>query len=96
MEAKVTREFRGVEDGHIYPRLFKVGEVITGELAKAEIESGRAVDVKKKNQPENKAILEAPRNKHSSASPQAPASPKKTARRSKAKAKQSQSITPTK
>lgn len=42
--ATVTRRFHGVQDGHVYPRWFEVGETITGDLAAAMISSGDALD----------------------------------------------------
>ena len=94
MKAKVIEKFRGVEDGAIYPRLFVPGEVIHGSLAEAEVSSGRAVPLEKKP-PRNKA--ETPeRTKLSLSSQQGQALQEKTARRSKRKARQLESTTPTK
>lgn len=96
MKAKVIDEFLGVEDGKIYPRKFEIGEIISGDLARSEVESGRAEDLKKKLPPRNKSLTEAPKNKHSSVSQPAPVSQKKTVKKPRAKQKQSQSTTRTK
>lgn len=87
-KATVIREFNGVEDGKIYPRSFKVGDTISGDLARAEVENGRAEweGGDKKKPPANKALDGPDRNKQSSASQQARASRKKTAKKSKASA----------
>ncbi len=37
MQAKVTKQFDGVENGAIYPRRYAVGEVISGRLAEVAI-----------------------------------------------------------
>lgn len=37
IRAKVTKEFDGVEDGKVYPRLIGVGEEIVGSLAETAI-----------------------------------------------------------
>lgn len=37
IRAKVTQEFKGVEDGKVYPRMIEVGEEISGLLAEAAI-----------------------------------------------------------
>lgn len=42
--ATVTRRFEGVQDGHVYPRWFEVGETITGDLAVAMASCGFASD----------------------------------------------------
>ena len=85
--SEVLREFKGAADGQVHPRLFRPGEIIDGELAKAEVRAGRA-----------KAIEAAPRNKSegehrgpfptggasaSSSLPAAPASPPRMPRRRK-------------
>lgn len=44
VSATVTRRFEGVQDGHVYPRWFEVGETITGELAAAMMSCGFASD----------------------------------------------------
>lgn len=42
LEARVTKQFQGVADGDVYPKLCAVGDVITGELAQAAIDAGWA------------------------------------------------------
>jgi hypothetical protein len=79
---KVTKSFKGVEDGKIYPRVFLVGEEIRGDLARVALEEGWAIDTEKKP-PRGKAMKESPRNKHLSSSQAAPPSRKKTLKRLK-------------
>lgn len=82
-KAKVTIEFKGVEDGKVYPRTIKVGETITGSLAQSAIASGHAVDLEKKSlsAPQNK-MMPSPETKSGSASQPARASRRKTAKKS--------------
>lgn len=42
--ATVTQRFEGVQDGHVYPRWFEVGDTITGDLAAAMVSCGFAID----------------------------------------------------
>jgi len=42
MKAKVTKRFRGVEDGKIYPRWIEEGETIRGRLAQIAVKAGWA------------------------------------------------------
>ena len=42
MQAKVTKRFRGVEDGKIYPRWIEEGETIQGRLADIAVKAGWA------------------------------------------------------
>lgn len=42
MKAKVTKRFRGVEDGKIYPRWIEEGETIEGRLAEIAVKAGWA------------------------------------------------------
>jgi len=74
MKATVIQEFRGAPDGDCYPRIIKVGEEVTGELAQVACAEGWA---KKQRQA-------APKKPHgsASASPQGRASRKKTAKKS--------------
>jgi hypothetical protein len=44
MDATVIKEMRGVVDGTVEPRLFKVGDVVSGALAKEGIAGGWASD----------------------------------------------------
>lgn len=46
IRAKVTKEFDGVEDGKVYPRLINVGEEISGSLAETAISAGNAKETK--------------------------------------------------
>lgn len=40
LTARVTTAgFRGVPDGEVYPRVFKIGEIVEGELASVAIET---------------------------------------------------------
>lgn len=76
-QAKVITRFYGAADGDIYPRWFSPGEVIHGDLALSEIQTGRAEDLEKKP-PENKGMKGPPRNKLSLSSLRGRPSPKKT------------------
>lgn len=46
IRAKVTKEFDGVEDGKVYPRLITAGEEISGSLAETAIGAGNAKETK--------------------------------------------------
>ena len=78
----VTKKFKGVEDGKIYPRWFDVGEMLSGDLAASALLQGVAENVKKKP-PINKALNEAPKNKQSLSSPAVPRSLKKMLKKRK-------------
>lgn len=43
LAARVTTAFTGVADGEVYPRIFAADSIIRGDLARAEVEAGRAV-----------------------------------------------------
>lgn len=40
MHVKVTKQFEGVPEGAVYPKLIKAGEIITGNLAQAALANG--------------------------------------------------------
>ena len=72
---RVIKPGYGVEDGKIYPRTFKVGEVLRGDLAASAVLEGWATEDSPEKKPElNKAIEGAPRNKNVSSSPAGQAS----------------------
>lgn len=55
MKAIVTKEFAGVKDGEIYPRTWKAGDEIEGDLARVAIAEGWAESATKaapKSEPE--------------------------------------------
>lgn len=83
MKAIVTTEFNGCADGEKYPRPIKVGEIITGDLARSMVDAGYAEDeaTKAKKPPLNKAMSPS-RSKSGASLPQGQASRKKTARKS--------------
>lgn len=85
MRAEVLREFKGAADGQVHPRLFRPGEIIDGELAKAEVRAGRAKAIeaapRNKSEGENRGPFQTGEASASSLSPAAPASPPKTLRR---------------
>ena len=60
--AKVVKQFPGVPDGEVYPRLFVPGDTVTGELATVALREGWAEDESAESMAE-KAIKAAPRNK---------------------------------
>jgi phage terminase Nu1 subunit (DNA packaging protein) len=45
MRAHVTKPFRGVEDGQVYPRDIAEGETLCGDLAKEAIAGGWAEEI---------------------------------------------------
>ncbi|MEM7301913.1 MAG: hypothetical protein AAF468_12575 [Pseudomonadota bacterium] len=47
MRAKVKVEFQGCPDGELHPRVFKIGEIGTGSLARVAIENKWALPVRK-------------------------------------------------
>ena len=44
MKAVVTKPFDGAIDGTIYPKHFKAGDVVEGDLARVAVEQGWAVE----------------------------------------------------
>ena len=44
-EYKVKKTFSGVPDGEIYPIEFKIGDLVTGDLAEVAVNEGWAVPV---------------------------------------------------
>lgn len=92
-KAIVKKEFFGAADGELYPKKFYPGDIITGELAAAEVETGRAEwegAHAEKKPPRNSVLEKAPRNKLSLSSQQGQASEKKTRKRSRGRPKSSQ------
>lgn len=55
MRATVTTAFRGVRDGETQPRSFGIGSLIEGDLARAMVDAGYAI--------QDKAHGAAPQNK---------------------------------
>lgn len=87
MRAEVVREFKGVRDGEVHPRLFRPGDIIAGDLAKAEVRAGRAQYIEAA--PRNKAEpppspFPAGPGSESSSLPADQAVPRKTSKRQKA------------
>lgn len=37
MEARVTKGFKGVPEGNVYPREYEVGETVTGRMAEVAL-----------------------------------------------------------
>lgn len=46
MQVKVIKQFDGVENGAIYPRTYKVGEIVTGRLAEVALAEKWGEEVK--------------------------------------------------
>jgi hypothetical protein len=42
MKAIVTHEFNGTADGDVYPRKWKAGDMVTGDLARVAVGMGHA------------------------------------------------------
>lgn len=61
MKAKVTHEFDGCADGEHYPRRFRRGDEIDGDLARSMTMAGYAKALE--GAPENKALGGASQNK---------------------------------
>lgn len=61
MKATVLRPFRGVADGQVYPRKWKPGDELVGDLARVAVLEGNAKAVTETL--ENRAIENAPENK---------------------------------
>ena len=63
---KLTEDLFAVPDGEIYPRWFKAGEVVTGDVARAALSrgilEGDAKMIETKRPPRRKA-MKAPENK---------------------------------
>lgn len=55
MKVKVTKEFSGVENGEIYPRAYKVGEIVDGRLADVALAEGWGDEIK----PDEKSPIDA-------------------------------------
>lgn len=51
MKVKVTREFQGVENGALYPRLYTVGEIVEGRLADVALAECWGEEVKADEKP---------------------------------------------
>lgn len=51
MKVKVTKEFQGVENGAIYPRLYKTGDVVEGRLADVALAEGWGDEIKRDEKP---------------------------------------------
>ena len=90
--AIVKERFFGAPDDDIYPRWYEVGDVITGDLAIAEVENGRAFwegQKSEKKPPRNMAIDKPERNKLTLSSPQGQASQEKTVKRRRGRPRKS-------
>lgn len=67
MQAEVTRPFKGVVDGEVYPKSWKPGDVVAGNLAEAAVAAGHAKAIrgekKAKGPTDNRDRGAAPENK---------------------------------
>jgi len=46
MKVKITKEFQGVENGALHPRLYVAGEIVEGRLAEVALAEGWGEEVK--------------------------------------------------
>lgn len=66
MRAIVVSPFKGVKDGEVYPRSWKPGEIVEGDLAASALAEGHAALERQERAAtasENKAVAAAPQNK---------------------------------
>lgn len=61
--AKLTQDFEAVPDGEIYPRVFKAGEEVTGDVAREARAAGMLAPEGKTRARKTKALKAAPENK---------------------------------
>ena len=71
MKVILTKDFKGVKDGEVYPELFEAGAEVEGDLAAAAVTAGcadapapeKAPDAAGKAPAANKKLAGAPENK---------------------------------
>lgn len=51
MKVKITKEFHGVENGALNPRLYAVGEIVEGRLADVALAEGWGDEIKADEKP---------------------------------------------
>ena len=60
MKVIVTKEFQGVENGALHPRLYKAGEIVEGRLAEVALAEGWGEEVKAEEAPAPGGAVEVP------------------------------------
>lgn len=60
MKVKITKEFQGVENGALYPRLYTVGEIVEGRLADVALAEGWGDELKAEETVQPAAMAEIP------------------------------------
>lgn len=60
MKVKITKEFHGVENGALYPRLYAVGEIVEGRLAEVALAEGWGDELKAEERPAPTGPLDIP------------------------------------
>jgi hypothetical protein len=80
MEVELIRDHYGVPEGEVYPKNYRAGAIVTGQLAESALEMGDGVLLGKKPT--------APRET-SSASQPAPVSPEPTAKKRRGRPRKS-------
>lgn len=60
MKVKITKEFHGVENGALHPRLYTVGEIVEGRLADVALAEGWGDEVKAAEPPASTDAVEIP------------------------------------
>ncbi len=60
MKVKVTKEFNGVENGALHPRLYKAGEIVEGRLADVALAEGWGDAMKSDVKPAPSGPVEIP------------------------------------
>lgn len=51
MKVKITKEFNGVENGALHPRLYAVGEIVEGRLADVALAEGWGDEIEVDDKP---------------------------------------------
>ena len=60
MKVKITKEFNGVENGALHPRLYAVGEIVEGRLADVALAEGWGDELKAEETINPTATVEIP------------------------------------
>lgn len=60
MKVKITKEFNGVENGALHPRLYAVGEIVEGRLADVALSEGWGEELKAEETPASTGTVEIP------------------------------------
>lgn len=60
MKVRITKEFHGVENGTLHPRLYVVGEIVEGRLADVALAEGWGDELKTRERPTLTGPIEIP------------------------------------